>query len=363
MLVGAWARRRSVDFGPFFVYAALLFAFSALVSAVHVPGGTFIHSAVALAPHAYILALEGIAVGRRLGRRSPSNLGRAGPRPGRSPARRWSSRPSRPRSSDRAFVHGAWSASATDVRDRRSRRLDARRGIVDGSRHVDRRRRHRYWTGRGGVVLVNDPLETIEDGGPRLRHRLARPRSRATACRRSRRSSAMAAAPRLARRRRSSAEGDPVHRPCARLPGGGRLMTRREAVRCPRSADLPRGGVVRAYFAAQIVFPKPEDTAYYVGVARNLLEGRGLVSDALWSYQTPPLVFPRPAFEVWLPLPTFLAAIPMALLRRRRSPPRRCRASSSARSSRSWPGVSRSTWQRARPADRPGARRWRSGRA
>jgi hypothetical protein len=72
--------------------------------------------------------------------------------------------------------------------------------------------------------------------------------------------------------------------------------------------------VARAYFAAQIVFPKPEDTAYYVGVARNLLEGRGLVSDALWSYQTPPLVFPRPAFEVWLPLPTFLAAIPMAIL-------------------------------------------------
>src|SRR4029079_4795174 len=72
--------------------------------------------------------------------------------------------------------------------------------------------------------------------------------------------------------------------------------------------------VVRAAFAAQIVFPKPEDTAYYFGVARNLLEGRGLVSDALWSFATPPLVFPRPAFEVWLPLPTFLAAIPMAVL-------------------------------------------------
>ena len=70
---------------------------------------------------------------------------------------------------------------------------------------------------------------------------------------------------------------------------------------------------IRAFFAAQIVFPKPEDTAYYVGVAQNLLEGRGLVSDALWSYSTPPLIFPRPAFEVWLPLPTWLAAIPMAL--------------------------------------------------
>jgi len=72
--------------------------------------------------------------------------------------------------------------------------------------------------------------------------------------------------------------------------------------------------VARALFAGQVVFPKPEDTAYYVGVARNLVEGRGLVSDALWSYGTPPLVFPRPAFEVWMPLPTFLAAIPMLLL-------------------------------------------------
>ena len=71
--------------------------------------------------------------------------------------------------------------------------------------------------------------------------------------------------------------------------------------------------LVRAAAAALIPFPKPEDTAYYVGVARNLVEGRGLVSDALWSYGTPPLVFPRPAFEVWLPLPSLLAAIPMAL--------------------------------------------------
>ncbi|HEX2755412.1 MAG TPA: glycosyltransferase family 39 protein [Candidatus Limnocylindrales bacterium] len=63
LVVGAWSRRRSVWFGPVFVYAAILFSFSALVSAVHVPGGTFIHSAVALVPHAFILVLEGIAVG------------------------------------------------------------------------------------------------------------------------------------------------------------------------------------------------------------------------------------------------------------------------------------------------------------
>ena len=70
---------------------------------------------------------------------------------------------------------------------------------------------------------------------------------------------------------------------------------------------------VRAVAASAVAFPRPEDSAYYVGVARNLVEGRGMISDALWSYGTPPLVFPRPAFEVWLPLPSLLFAIPMAL--------------------------------------------------
>ncbi|MER3418582.1 MAG: hypothetical protein C4343_05705, partial [Chloroflexota bacterium] len=59
-LIGAWRRRRSADFGPFVTYAVLLFAFSGLVSAVHVPGGTFIHSAVALAPQTAVLVVDGI---------------------------------------------------------------------------------------------------------------------------------------------------------------------------------------------------------------------------------------------------------------------------------------------------------------
>ncbi len=71
--------------------------------------------------------------------------------------------------------------------------------------------------------------------------------------------------------------------------------------------------VVRILAASVVVFPIPEDTAYYFGVARNIVEGRGMVSDALWSYQTPPLVLPRPAFEIWLPLPTLLIAPIMAL--------------------------------------------------
>jgi nucleotide-binding universal stress UspA family protein len=71
---------------------------------------------------------------------------------------------------------------------------------------------------------------------------------------------------------------------------------------------------VRAVAAAAISFPVPEDTAYYAGVARNLAEGRGLISDALWSYQTQPLVVPRAAFEVWMPLPSLLAALPVAVV-------------------------------------------------
>ena len=69
--------------------------------------------------------------------------------------------------------------------------------------------------------------------------------------------------------------------------------------------------LVRVAFARTVPFPTPEDTAYYVMVARNLVSGHGLTSDALWSFQTPPLSFPRPAFEVWLPLPTVLIAGPM----------------------------------------------------
>lgn len=94
---------------------------------------------------------------------------------------------------------------------------------------------------------------------------------------------------------------------------GEHRMTRREAWLSAALVFIA-AVAVRAWAANVITFPRPEDTAYYVGVARNLVEGRGLVSDAIWSFGTPPLEFPRPAFEVWLPLPTFLAALPMALL-------------------------------------------------
>ncbi|MFN8622004.1 MAG: glycosyltransferase family 39 protein [Chloroflexota bacterium] len=61
VLIGAWQRRRDAALQPWIVYAITLFAFSALLFAVHVPYGTFLHSAVALIPHAYIAGLVGVA--------------------------------------------------------------------------------------------------------------------------------------------------------------------------------------------------------------------------------------------------------------------------------------------------------------
>ena len=158
MLAGAWGRRRSPDFAPYFVYAGLLFTFSGLVSAVHVPGGTFIHSAVALAPHASILALEGIAAaaGWVAARRRSWDAEAAG----------------------RVFIGaavgfaGITTAGATIATHAiwQERRVDFR--LVDhalreaGAPASDRVTSidaggTRYWTGHPGVVLVNDPLETV----------------------------------------------------------------------------------------------------------------------------------------------------------------------------------------------------------
>ncbi len=129
-------------------------------------------------------------------------------------------------------------------------------------------------------------------------------------------------------------------------------MTRREAW-------ASAGGVfvvaliVRAWAAAQIPFPIPEDATYYWGVARNLVEGQGLVSDAIWSYVTPAhdpltgafgLFFPRPAFEIWLPLPDAPRGGADAAARVDDLRGRSCRCrSSSGRSSRCSPGGSART--------------------
>ncbi len=160
MLIGGWSRRRSLAFGPFFAYAGLLFAFSALVSAVHVPGGTFIHSAVALAPYAYILALEGIAVAVTwVAVRRSSWDAEAGTRFFTAAA------------IGTAVVVAIGSAIVTQGvwAGRRDDFQLVDRGLVDAGAAPDDRVMSidasgtLYWTGHGGVVLVNDPLATIEE--------------------------------------------------------------------------------------------------------------------------------------------------------------------------------------------------------
>jgi hypothetical protein len=159
MVIGAWRRRRCRDFGPFLTYAAILFAFSAIVSAVHVPGGTFIHSAIALAPGAYVLALEGIvaAVAWVAARR-----------------RTWDRA-----AAERIFTSAAvgfalvaglagslttqavWSGRRTDFQAVAAALDAAGAPTTDRVMSIDASGTQ-YWTGRGGVVLVNDPLDTVE---------------------------------------------------------------------------------------------------------------------------------------------------------------------------------------------------------
>ena len=159
MLIGGWARRRSLDFGPFFLYAGLLFGFSAVISAVHVPGGTFIHSAVALAPHAYILALEGIAIAvawLAARRRSWDPVAAATVFTGATlafaaVAALFGSQ----------FVHQVWADSRAKFMAVAEALNSAGAPLTDRVMSIDASGT-KYWTGRGGVVLVNDPIETVE---------------------------------------------------------------------------------------------------------------------------------------------------------------------------------------------------------
>jgi len=66
--------------------------------------------------------------------------------------------------------------------------------------------------------------------------------------------------------------------------------------------------IVRWLFAARLPFPPLDDPAFYVQTARNLAMGRGLVIDAIWSYQLPFVEVTHASHEYWMPLATFLMA-------------------------------------------------------
>lgn len=159
MVVGAWTHRQSSDFGPFFAYAAILFGFSSIVSAVHVPNGTFIHSAVALLPHAYVLALAGVSAWvTALARRRS----------------RWEPRRSAPvfagmlivlvATAGLYFGLGVQSTWDTARRERVAidRELDARGVAADERLMAIDGGGYRYYTGRPTIVTPGDDLATIE---------------------------------------------------------------------------------------------------------------------------------------------------------------------------------------------------------
>ena len=73
LLLGVWWRRHELAWRPWMIYAGTLFLSSGLLFAVHVPNGTFLHSAVALIPYAYLMTLLGVGgVVAAVARRRPS---------------------------------------------------------------------------------------------------------------------------------------------------------------------------------------------------------------------------------------------------------------------------------------------------
>jgi hypothetical protein len=157
--IGCWARRRSTDFGPFLLYATILFGAAGLVFAVHVPYGTFLHSAVALVPFALIAALEGLVIAARWV---------APRRPG------WTAD-----GAARLFLVTGVAAVVVNTvafaalalpgwdleRDHRieaGRALEASGGAGDLLMSADPAG-FAYFTGHGGVVTPNDSLEVIRE--------------------------------------------------------------------------------------------------------------------------------------------------------------------------------------------------------
>ncbi len=59
--------------------------------------------------------------------------------------------------------------------------------------------------------------------------------------------------------------------------------------------------------------PVDNDQGYYLMVARNLAEGRGLIEDAVWHHLRREPALPRPAHDYWMPLPALLLAPAAAL--------------------------------------------------
>jgi 4-amino-4-deoxy-L-arabinose transferase-like glycosyltransferase len=159
LLIGAWARRRSPLFAPWFVYAGALLVATTLLFAIYVTHGFFIHSAVALVPHAYVLAIAGIAtaVSWMADRRAHWDARRAS------------------RVFTAILVAGVLVASAaattstlrawTSEAEQRRPLLTALAAVAEPGDRVmsPDPGAYRYHGGWPGIITPNDPLPTVEE--------------------------------------------------------------------------------------------------------------------------------------------------------------------------------------------------------
>ena len=162
-VAGAWVRRTDRVFAPFLVYAGLFFVMSGLVFAVLVPHGTFIHSAVALLPHAYLLVVAGIgAVIGWVARRRPSwDAARAtmifgyGAVAVAVVGAAVQSMTTIGRWTEQRATQSHLAAAVSSAADPGDRVMSADPGA------------YLFLTGHGGIVTPNDDLATIEDAARR----------------------------------------------------------------------------------------------------------------------------------------------------------------------------------------------------
>jgi 4-amino-4-deoxy-L-arabinose transferase-like glycosyltransferase len=159
LLIGAWLRRRSIDFGPWFLYAFLVFLGATILYPLHVPGGAFIHSAVGLEAHAYILSLEGVAaMVLWIAKRRPA----------------WDPKTAIPLfiTAVVGFVvltaplyafalKGAWDESRAP-RVALASQMDSLGVAPDDRLLTIDSAGLKYYTGRPGIVTPDDPIETVE---------------------------------------------------------------------------------------------------------------------------------------------------------------------------------------------------------
>lgn len=160
MAYGAWRRRRDVRFGPALVYAGLFLAVSVVLFAPHVPGGMFIHSGVGLLPHGYVLALVAVEVlaGWLAARRAGWSTERIGRLLGVTVVG-WAVLTA---ITGTLTVHRQWADRMARIETAAQAVDDAGAGPGERVMSIDAAGLL-YLSGRPGVVIVDDPIETVED--------------------------------------------------------------------------------------------------------------------------------------------------------------------------------------------------------